>query len=465
MTLAPVGNERDLAPPSGTSHTAGVGPEMRYTRNGDISLAYWVMGEGAFDLVVIPGFISHFELAMEDPLVARFVNRLASFCRLVFFDKRGTGLSDRGVAPVTLEDYVGDVAAVMDAAGSERAALMGISEGGPTAIAFAATYPARASALVLYGSYARVLEDTDYPVGLPRELVAQGAEHIVERWGTGVGLNAFAPSIGDDPRAREWWARMQRMAAGPGDVRAIMNSYYLIDVRYALPTVSIPTLILHRKGDRLVPVELGRHLADKILDAKYVELDGSDHFFWTENAGAILEEIEEFLTGVRHGPEPTRKLATTMFGDIVGSTELAARVGDSAWRELLQRQDAMVRRTLDRFSGREVKTLGDGFLATFEGSTSAIRCAGAIRDGATGLGLGVKLGIHTGEIELIGDDIAGIAVHIAHRVADLAGPGEIWVSATVPGVVAGSGVEFLDRGAHGLKGVPDEWRLFSVERL
>lgn len=465
MTLASLDDDQDLAPPSRTSHTAGMGPEMHYARNGDISLAYWVIGEGPFDLVVIPGFVSHGELAMENPLWARFIKRLASFSKLIFFDKRGTGLSDRGVTPVTFEEYVGDVSAVMDAAGSERAALMGISEGGPTAITFAATYPERASALVLYGTYARVLEGADYRIGLPREQLAHTAEHIVEGWGTGVALKAFASSIGDDPRAREGWARLQRMSAGPGDVRAIMNSYYLIDVRHALPTVSIPTLVAHRKGDRLVPVELGRYLADNIPGAKYVELDGSDHFFWTENADAILDEIEEFLTGVRHGPEPTRKLATTVFGDIVGSTEHAARIGDGAWKEVVQRHEAMVRRNLDRFSGREVRMLGDGFLAVFEGPTSAIRSANAIRDGASGLGLDVRLGIHTGEIELIGDDIGGIAVHIAHRVSDLAGPGEIWVSGTVPGVVVGSGLVFQDRGGHALKGVPGEWRLFSVERL
>jgi class 3 adenylate cyclase/pimeloyl-ACP methyl ester carboxylesterase len=436
--------------------------DVRYARNGDVSLAYCVLGDGPVDLVLIPGFISHVELGMEDPLVGHFFRRLMSFSRLITYDKRGTGLSDRGVGTPTLDDYMADVTAVMDAVGCERAVFFGVSEGGPTALTFAATYPERAVALALYGTYARVLEDRDYPIGLPEDRLSRGVEHILDNWGQGVGLRAWAPSVGDDPQQRQSWARFQRMSASPADVRAILGSYHRLDVRQALGAITAPTLVVHREGDLMVPVQLGHYLAEHIANAKWVELDGADHFPWIGNANDILDEVEEFMTGDRHSPDPLRKLATLLFTDVVGSTERAAALGDSAWREVLTRHHSAVRRALDRFGGREVKTMGDGFLALFEGPTAAIRCADAIRTQAPTLGLEVKIGIHTGEVEIIGDDIGGIAVHIAARVAGLAGPSEVWVSAAITGLVVGSGIQFEDRGRHTLKGVPQEWTLFSV---
>jgi pimeloyl-ACP methyl ester carboxylesterase len=436
--------------------------EIRYAKSGDISVAYNSFGTGDIDLLVVPGFVSHVEASWENPDIARFYRRLASFARLTLFDKRGTGLSDRGVGHSTIEDYAGDAGALMEAAGSERAAIMGVSEGGSTALLFAATYPERTSALIIYGSYARLAFSEDYPIGFPVDRLLAGAEHVSEQWGTGMGLEGWAPSLADDERSRQWWAQFQRLAASPGDVKAIMSAYASIDIRRALPAISAPTLVIHKKGDRIVPVEMGRFLAKNIPGATYLELPGMDHLPWTEEPEAIIGEIEEFLTGVRHAPEATRKLATVVFTDIVGSTQLAASLGDRAWRDLLERHDGMIRRSLTRFTGREVKNTGDGFLAVFEGPTAAIRFGEAIRGGALALDCEVRMGIHTGEVEIIGEDIGGIAVHIARRVADMAGPGEIWVSGTVPGIVAGSGIQFREQGAKALRGVPGEWPLFAV---
>lgn len=436
-------------------------PEIRYAKSGDVSVAYSVFGDGPLDLVVVPGFISHAELAWDDPGIRRFFERLASFARVIPFDKRGTGLSDRGVAH-TIDDYANDINAVMDAAGSKQAAVFGMSEGASAALLHAATFPERVTALALYGGYARIAWADDYPIGVPVEGLRQTAEYISERWGTGVSLGAWAPSVAHDDHYRRWWAQFQRLSASPRDVRSIIGAYEFVDVRPALSLISAPTLVVHRKGDRMVPVEMGRYIADHVAGAKFVELEGSDHFFWTQGPDALLDEVEEFLTGARRSPEPTRKLATVLFTDIVASTELASSLGDRAWRDLLERHDAMIRRALDRFSGREIKTTGDGFLATFDSPTAAIRAGEAIKGGATGIGCEVRVGIHTGEIEIIGEDVGGIAVHIARRVADLAGAGQLFVSPTVPGVVVGSGIEFTSQGSHTLKGVPGEWALSSV---
>lgn len=436
-------------------------PDIRYVKSGDVSIAYTVTGEGPFDLILVPGFISHIEVAWEDKGLRRFLERLASFSRLIFFDKRGTGLSDRGVA-FNVDDYALDVNAVMQAAGSEHAAIFGISEGASAALLYAATYPDRVTALVVYGGYARMARAADYPMGITVEELQQTADYVSDRWGTGVSLGAWAPSLAGDDNYRQQWARFQRLAASPRDVRSIITGYQDVDVRPALPAISAPTLVLHRKGDKMVPAEMGRYIAEHVAGARYVELEGRDHFFWTEGSDALLDEVQEFLTGARHVPEPTRKLATVLFTDIVGSTELASSLGDSSWRDFLERHDAMVRRSLDRFQGREVKTTGDGFLAVFDSPTAAIRAGEAIRGGATGIGCEVKVGIHTGEIELIGQDVGGIGVHIARRVADLAGPGQVLVSPTVPGVVVGSGIEFATQGMHTLKGVPGEWALSLV---
>ena len=437
-------------------------PDIRYTKNGDVHLAYSVFGAGAIDLVIVPGFVSHLEAGLENAAFAKYVERLTSFARIAAFDKRGTGLSDRGTGVDALEEYATDVGAVMDAAGFDRAAIFGVSEGGSIATLFTAMFPERISALIVYGGWPKVVRSDDFPIGVPREVLDAGVDYIADKWGTGVGLSAWAPSIGKDPEERKWWARFQRLAASPNDVRSIIKMYQEIDIRHVLPVIDAPTLILHRKDDRMVPATSGRWLADHIPGAKYVELEGADHFPWTGDQEELIGQIEEFLTGARHAPEPTRKLSTVLFTDIVGSTQTAATMGDTAWRDLLERHDSMIRRTLDRFSGREIKSTGDGFLAIFDGPTAAIRGAQAISGGASGLGCAVRAGIHTGEIELMGQDIGGLAVHIARRVGDLAGPGEIWVSATVPGLAVGSGIEFTDRGTHDLKGVPGEWPLYSV---
>jgi pimeloyl-ACP methyl ester carboxylesterase len=439
-------------------------PEIKYARSGELSIAYSVVGNGPTDLVLIPGFESHLEMGWDYPPVARFLERLARFSRLIVFDKRGSGLSDRGVE-TTIEGYMADTIAVMEACGSQQAALVGVSEGGSTALLTAATHPELTSALVVYGGFARLATAADYPMGFDVDGLLASANYVADRWGSGVGLRGWAPSLGDDPEAREYWARFQRLSASPRDVRRAMSAYATTDVRHALAAITAPTLVIHRKDDLMVPVAMGRLIADNVPGARFIELEGRDHLFFTENADLIVDEIEEFLTGARHGPEPTRRLATVLFTDIVGSTERAAAAGDQAWRALLERHDAMIRRTLARFSGREVKTTGDGFLAVFEGPTAAIRCADAIRGGALAIGIEVRAGIHSGEIELIGDDVGGIAVHIAQRVSSLSGANEILVSGTVPGLAVGSGIGFTDRGERTLKGVPGEWPIFAVDAL
>jgi pimeloyl-ACP methyl ester carboxylesterase len=436
-------------------------PETRYAKSGDLSIAYAAYGDGP-DLVVAPGFISHLEVTREEPALAHFYDRLATFRRVITFDKRGTGLSDPVPDAPSLEENVEDLRAVMDAAGSERADVVGVSEGGAMAALFAAVDPERTRSLVLYGTFARVLWAPDYPWGVSAELHAQLLELAEARWGDGMGLSAWAPSCADDVRMRAWWARFQRTAASPGMAHKVLALYPQIDIRAALGTIGVPTLVLHRRDDRMVNVAMGRYLAEHIPGAKLVELDGADHLFWVGDADAILDEIEEFLTGVRRGPEPDRVLATVLFTDLVGSTEHAVELGDTRWRYLLESHQAQVRRQLERFRGREIKTTGDGFLATFDGPARAIRCAQAVVDQSRGLGLETRAGVHTGECELIDDDVGGIAVHIAARVAALAEAGEVLVSSTVRDLVAGSGLTFADRGVHALKGVPDEWRLFAV---
>ena len=434
-------------------------PETRYAKSGDVHIAYQVVGAGLIDLVLVPGFVSHVEGWWEEPLCARFLERLASFSRLILFDKRGTGLSDREAGVPTLEQRMDDVRAVMAAAGSERAAVLGISEGGAMSALFAATYPERTAALVLYGTFAEFRSWVPTPQQFEHFLHA-----IDETWGTGQSLPRFAPSVADDPRIRRWWARFERAGASPGAAMALMRMNSEIDVRHVLPAIRVPTLVLHRTGDVTVDVEAGRYQAAHIPGAKYVELSGVDHLLFVGDSEATLDEIEEFLTGVRPVAEPDRVLATVLFTDIVGSTKLAARLGDRRWRDLLDAHHAAVRRELARVRGREVKTAGDGFLATFDGPARAIRCAGAISATVRTLGIEVRAGLHTGEIELIGEDVGGIAVHVGARVAALAGPGEVLVSSTVKDLVAGSGLRFEDRGVRHLEGIPEEWRLFALKR-
>jgi pimeloyl-ACP methyl ester carboxylesterase/class 3 adenylate cyclase len=440
-------------------------PPTKYARSGDTSIAYQVVGDGPIDLVIVLGFATHLELQWESPPFARFFERIGTFSRLIVFDKRGTGLSDPVTEAPTLEERIDDVRAVMDAAGSERAALFGVSEGGPMSVLFAATHPDRVTALVLHGAMGRTTEAPDYPWASPAEALRESAaEFIAPYWGQQAEgmVELFAPSFAGDPQAVEFTARIERASASPAMIQQIFEMFLDIDVRAILPTIQVPTLVLHRRGDRVVNRRAGEELASQIPGARYVELPGIDHLPWAGDSDAVLGEIEEFLTGARSVPEPDRVLATVMFTDIVGSTERAAELGDARWRELLAAHQAEVRRELERFRGREVKTLGDGSLATFDGPARAIRCGRAIAEAARSLGLDVRIGLHCGEVELMDEDVGGIAVHIAARVGALAAGGEVLVSGTVKDLVAGSGISFEDRGAKQLKGISDEWRLFAV---
>ena len=419
-----------------------------------------MLGEGSFDLVLVPGFVSHLELDWEEPRNAHLLERLASFSRLIRFDKRGTGLSDRPGGLPDLEARMDDVRAVMDAAGSERAALFGYSEGGPMCLLFAATYPERTSALVVYGTYAKRQDpDDDYPWCSTREQRAAYARELERTWGEDADLGAMAPNA-DEAMVR-WWRQRARASASPGAARDLILMNSEIDVRHVLPSIHVPTLVLHRRDDRDSLVAGGRYIADRIQDARFVELEGEDHFP-SIRSDEIVDEVEEFLTGMRRGPEPDRVLATILFTDIAGSTAKADELGDRQWRVLVESHNAAVRRELERFGGRVVRFTGDGFLATFDGPARSIRCAWSAREAVHALGLEIRAGLHTGEVELAGDDLAGISVHTAARVASLADAGEVLVSSTVKDLVAGSGIEFAERGDHELKGVPGTWRLYAV---
>ncbi len=439
-------------------------PKTQYVKSGDVHIAYQVSGQGPIDLVFVPGFVSHLEYMWEEPRAARFLERLASFSRVIRFDKRGSGLSDRVTGVPTLEERMDDVRAVMDAVGSERAALFGTSEGGPMCILFAATYPERTSALVMYGSYARRSWAADHPFGKMDAEWEVLFERMEREWGGPMGIEVWAPSAADDARFKQWWATYLRLAASPGAAIAAMRMNREIDVRHILPAVRVPTLILHRTGDRQIPVEQGRYMARHIPGAKHVELPGIDHVWCVGDVDAIADEVEEFLTGMRHGPEPDRVLATVLFTDIVGSTERATELGDRRWRDLLEQYYTTARRELARFRGREVDTAGDGMLATFDGPARAIHCACRICHEVQSFGIEIRAGLHTGECEVMGDKLAGIAVHMGARVAALAKPGEVFVTSTVKDLTAGSGIRFEDRGIHTLKGIPGEWHLFTVDQ-
>jgi pimeloyl-ACP methyl ester carboxylesterase len=437
-------------------------PEIRYARNGDVSIAHTVLGEGELDLVFLGGFVGHLEVMMESPLARRFAARLAGFARLILWDRREQGLSDRLGQPPTLEQGMDDLRAVMDAVGSDKAALFGISEGGPMSILFAASFPERVTHLILYGTYARMTQSDDYPIGVPRGRLESWLERTVSEWGGPAGIQVFAPSVSGDPEFAAWWAHLLRAGTSPRAALELMRMYLDLDVRPALPAITAPTLVIHRTGDRLVPVGYARELTRLIPSAALVELPGEDHLGFTGDQDAILDEVEEFVTGTRPQRAPERVLATVLFTDIVGSTAQAAAAGDAAWRTTLERHDELVRRELARFRGREIKHTGDGFLASFDGPARAVECAAAITDRVRVLGLEVRAGVHTGECELRGDDMAGMAVHIGARVGATAGPGEVLVSSTVKDLVVGSGLRFEDRGATALKGVPDQWRLYAL---
>jgi len=437
----------------------------RYARNGDVSLAYDVVGEGERDILVTFGWVGSFQSAWESPAHARWLERLATLGRLIVWDKRGTGLSER-LPPdrlPTLEERMDDMRVVLDAAGSERAVAFGLSEGVSLSAVFAASHPDRVSSLILLGGFARMLQDEGYEWGAAPEAAEDFNRSVGATWGDNAWLlKLWAPSVADDPVAREQWNRMLVFGGTPATAIAWLEMVQETDIREVLPAIRLPTLVLHRVDDRIVPVQHGRYLGEHIPGARYVELPRADHLWWIDGDD-ILEEVESFLTGATAAHEADRVLATVMFTDIVDSTTRAAEIGDRRWRDLVDEHDRFVRARLERYRGREVKTLGDGFLATFDGPGRAIRCAADLRDGVRRLGLELRAGLHTGECEVADDDIRGIAVNIGARVGATAGPGEVLVSQTVKDLVAGSGLAFEDRGEHRLKGVPGSWRLYSVE--
>lgn len=437
--------------------------DIRFARSGDVNVAYHVVGDGSVDIVYVQGAWSHLEIGWELPAFRRFCERLGEFARVIVFDKRGMGMSDRVPGTTPLDDRMDDITAVMDAVGSESAFLIGESEGGPLSMLFAAAHPERTSGLILMGGEVRERTDDEWPWG---ENTVEDFEAMVaripERWGRpGPFMEFFAPSQAETPWLIDWSARLQRNANTPGGAEAFMRMAFDIDVRDIVPSVRVPTLVIHAQGDLICHVENGRFLAREIPNARYVELPGADHLPWFEPE-LVMSEIREFLTGHRVALTPDRVLATVLFTDIVGSTGRAAKMGDSHWRELLEVHNTVLRTQLDRFRGTEVNTAGDGFLATFDGPARAIQCAQEIQRQVQSLGLEVTAGVHTGEIERVGDDVAGIAVHIGARIAGLAGPQEVFVSRTVKDLVAGSGIEFEDRGEHVLKGVPDKWHVYAV---
>jgi class 3 adenylate cyclase len=442
-------------------------PEIRYARSRDVHIAYTVIGDGPLDLVLVEGYFTHLGIMWEQPAYRRWVHRLASFARVIRFDKRGMGLSDR-VQIGTLEQRMDDLRAVLDAVGSERAALVGTSEGGPLSLLFAATLPDRTAALVLVGAEVRERVTVEWPWGertdaqFERELA-----DIANRWGVlGLSRDRYPSLAADDSdRMFEWSKRLVRESAGPGEAIAFKRMAFEIDVRALSSSVHVPTLIVHREGDRICHVGNGRFLAEQIHGATYRELPGDDHMPWMNPAGAeeILAEIQEFLTGTREAQAPDRILATVLFGDLVGSTNLLSEIGDARYRQLVELFLAQVRTELHRYRGHEVDTAGDGFFASFDGPARAIRCAQAVAAAARRLGLAVRLGVHTGEVEVVGDKLAGIAVHIGARIGALAEGNEVLVSSTVRDIVAGSGLRFLDRGPRALKGVDGDWRLYAVQ--
>ncbi|MDP3983796.1 MAG: adenylate/guanylate cyclase domain-containing protein [Acidimicrobiia bacterium] len=446
-------------------------PDVRYTKSGDVSLAYAVVGDGPFDVVFVNGWVlSALEVAWDGP-PAEFFGHLSSFARLILFDKRGTGLSDRTTGIPDLETRMDDIRAVMDAAQSKRAAIVGFSEGGPMTVLFAATYPERTAAVMLYASKASYVWSEDYPWGLTREEWVENIKQEASTAGTQEWLDDslafFAPSLARDDAVKQWWRRWVLTSASPGAVVALRRMNSEIDVRHTLQAIRVPTLILYREGDGDYP-DQGRYMAQKIPGAESVELPGEDHGYFVEPE-PIAREIQRFLGGIwGRGEwemvESDRVLATVLFTDIVGSTAKLAEMGDRRWHELLEQHHALVRRQLLRFSGREIGTAGDSFFATFDGPARAIRCASSITEAVGMLGIDVRAGLHTGECELVEGKVGGIAVHIGARVAAEAGPGEVLVSSTVKDLVAGSGIGFRDRGVVDLKGVPGEWRLYSVEQ-
>ncbi|HSS21319.1 MAG TPA: alpha/beta fold hydrolase [Pyrinomonadaceae bacterium] len=459
-------NEPAATTTSGSEFSLLRPPETQYARSGDVNIAYQVIGDAPLDLVFVMGWVSHLEYFWREPNFARFLLRLASFARLILFDKRGTGLSDR--VPInelpTLEQRMDDVRAVMDAVGSERAALCGVSEGGPMCSLFAATYPEKTLALVMIGTYAKRIWDVDYPWAPTAEHRQHFFDEMRENWGGPVGLEERAPSMANDPEFRKWWATYLRMGASPGAALALTQMNAEIDVRPVLPLIHVPTLVIHRSEDLCLKVEEGRYVADRIPGAKYVELPGRDHLPFVGDQDTMLDEVEEFLTGVRHTLEPDTVLATVLFTGIVDSQTHAERLGENRWSELKERLRAHIRKEIEWFRGREIDMIGDRPLAIFDGPARAIRCAIAISEYASRLGVQMRSGLHTGECEMVEGKVRGVAPDVGSCIASTALPGEVLVSGTVKDLVAGSGITFAEKGLHQLEGCPGEWRLFAVER-
>jgi pimeloyl-ACP methyl ester carboxylesterase len=445
-------------------------PDVQYAKSGDVNIAYQVTGEGPFDLVFVPGYVTHLELHWAIPSFAPFLERLSSFSRLIRFDKRGTGMSDRVSGAPTLETRMDDVRAVMDAVGSRRAAFYGLSEGAAMSLLFAATYPERMAALVVRSAFPRRMWAPDYPWGQTVEEYEREVERALRIFGPREQAREAVRSLGRFTDTEvESFLQMLRFGASPGALEALHRMNKEIDIRHVLPAVRVPTLILHGSEDAIVPLEVGRYIASQIPTARVVEIAGVGHLaFGNPGATLVADELERFLTevweaGAWEEEEPDRVLATVLFTDIVGSTEKATELGDRAWRELLERHHALIRRELVRFRGAELDVAGDGFFARFDGPARGVRCACAITESVRELGLEVRAGLHTGECEVMDSKVGGIAVHIGARVASEAQPGEVLVSSTVKDLVAGSGLRFRERGIAALKGVPDEWRLYAVE--
>ena len=438
-------------------------PETRYAKSRKVNIAYQVASEGEVDLVFVPGWVSHVEYAWEEPSFAPFLERMAGFSRLILLDRRGTGLSDPVERLPTLEERMDDLRSVMDAAGSERAFLFGISESGPMCALFAATYPERTAGLVLCNTFATGLRSDDYPWMLDAEGWSRMQREVEAEWGTGITARIYAPSRAGDEAFECSWGRFERRAVSPGAMSKILGMSMDTDVRNVLSSIRVPTLVVHRTGDRATRVEGGRYLAEHIPGARLEEVPGVDHFPWVGDADAILNEVEHFVTGSRHHAEPDRALATVLFADIVESTKKLAEHGDRSWRELLAQFYAALRAQIERYRGREIDTAGDGLFATFDGPARAVRCACATRQAIAPLGVMLRAGLHTGECEVVGDKVSGIAVHLGARVCAAAEPNEVLVSSTVKDLVAGSDLRFTDRGAHTLKGVPGDWHLYAAE--
>ncbi len=439
-------------------------PETKFADNDGVSIAYQVFGQGPRDLIYIPGWLSNLDLLWEEPRVARFFLSLAEFCRVIVIDRRGTGLSDR-VAPPTLEVQMGDVTAVMKAAGSASAALFGSSEGGSMCALFAATHPEKTTALITIGAYAKWISTADYPHGTKPAEAEEWYRQVENEWGSAIAIDLISPSLAGDEKYRHWLARYFRSSASKADAIATLRMNADVDLRAVLPSIRVPSLVLQATGDLTISQASGRDLASRIPDAKIVEMQGRDHVAWGDCSETIIREIQKFLGEDQKAAVYDRVLTTVVFTDIVDSTDLASRLGDEKWSDLLEAHHEAVRKELEIFRGHEVKTTGDGFHATFDGPARAIQCAVSIREATRRLGLNLRIGIHTGECELRGDSLEGVAIHMAARVSAMARAGDICVSRTVRDLVAGSGIEFEDLGSHSLKGIPDNHQIFKVSAV